>query len=68
MSSAQSPEGERLDALLVAFARARPRRSRAGRSRRCCARLAADLGLGDADPLALDIRPTPWTGPTLPSP
>ncbi len=55
----QSPEGERLDALLVAFARA----SRGSRPEdmSLLRALAADLGLG-ADPLALDLA-DPWTGP-----
>ncbi len=55
----QSPEGERLDGLLVAFARAtrgsRPEDTSLLRA------LAADLGV-DADPLALDPA-DPWTGP-----
>jgi cobaltochelatase CobN len=55
----QSPEGERLDALLVAFAR--PARGLRPEDLSLLRTLAADLGL-DADPLALD--PTePWTGP-----
>jgi cobaltochelatase CobN len=54
-----SPATERLDALLVAFARS----TRGGRPEdlSLLGVLAADLGLG-ADPLALDPA-EPWTGP-----
>ena len=59
----QSPEGERLDALLVAFARtgrgSRPEEASLLRA------LADDLGLG-CDPLTLDPA-EPWTGPRPPA-
>jgi cobaltochelatase CobN len=54
-----SPEGERLDALLVAFARAG--RGAAPEDASLLRTLAADLGLG-GDPLALDLA-EPWKGP-----
>jgi cobaltochelatase CobN len=55
----ESPAGERLDELLLAFARAR--RGAAAEDESLLRALAADLGLG-ADPLALDLA-EPWTGP-----
>jgi cobaltochelatase CobN len=55
----RSPAGERLDALLVAFAR--PGRGGAPADASLLRALAADLGLGE-DPLALDLA-QPWTGP-----
>jgi cobaltochelatase CobN len=55
----QSPDGERLDALLVAFARSR--RGSRPEDESLLRALAADLALG-ADPLALDLA-EPWTGP-----
>jgi cobaltochelatase CobN len=55
----QSPAGERLEALLLAFARAR--RGGGGTDESLLRALAADLGLG-ADPLMLDLA-DPWTGP-----
>jgi cobaltochelatase CobN len=54
-----SPSGERLDALLLAFARAG--RGAAREDASLLRALAADLGLG-ADPLALDFA-EPWNGP-----
>ena len=54
-----SPEGERLDALLLAFARAG--RGAAPEDASLLRALAADLGL-DEDPLALDLG-EPWIGP-----
>ena len=54
-----SPAGERLDALLVAFAR--PGRGAAAEDASLVRALAADLGLGE-DPLDLDLA-APWTGP-----
>jgi cobaltochelatase CobN len=58
----RSPEGERLDALLVAFAR--PGRGAAPEDASLLRALAADLDLGD-DPLALDLA-EPWHGPRPP--
>jgi cobaltochelatase CobN len=55
----ESPDGERLNALLLAFARARRGSGAADES--LLRALAADLGLG-IDPLALDLA-EPWTGP-----
>ena len=55
----RSPEGERLNALLVAFAR--PGRGAAPGDASLLRALAADLGLG-VDPLALDLG-EPWNGP-----
>jgi cobaltochelatase CobN len=55
----QSPEGELLDGLIVAFARAR--RGLGPDAESLLRALAADLGLG-ADPLMLDLA-EPWTGP-----
>jgi hypothetical protein len=55
----QSPEAELLDALIVAFARAR--RGSGADAESLLRALAADLGLG-ADPLMLDLA-EPWTGP-----
>jgi cobaltochelatase CobN len=55
----QSPEGERLDALLVALAR--PARGMRAQDTSLLRALAADLGLG-TDPLTLDPV-APWTGP-----
>src|SRR4051812_20157609 len=55
----ESPEGERLDQLLLAFARAR--RGTGPEDESLLRALAADLALG-ADPLALDLA-EPWTGP-----
>jgi cobaltochelatase CobN len=55
----ESPEGERLEQLLLAFARAR--RGTGGKDESLLRALAADLNLG-ADPLALDLA-EPWTGP-----
>ncbi len=55
----QSPEGERLATLLVAFAR--PTRGARPQDMSLLRALAVDLGLGD-DPLALDPA-EPWTGP-----
>ncbi len=55
----QSPEGERLDALLLAFARAR--RGVGDTAESLLRALAADLALG-ADPLMLDLA-EPWAGP-----
>jgi cobaltochelatase CobN len=54
-----SPEGERLDALLVAFAR--PARGARPQDASLLGALAADLGIG-ADPLSLDPA-EPWAGP-----
>ena len=54
-----SPKGERLDALLVAFARAR--RGGGEEDESLLRALAADLDLG-ADPLMLDLAEK-WTGP-----
>ena len=54
-----SPDGERLDALLVAIARAR--RGGGAEDESLLRALAADLDLG-ADPLMLDLA-EPWTGP-----
>src|SRR6516225_6413807 len=54
-----SPDGERLNSLLLAFAR--PGRGSAPADGSLLRALADDLGLGD-DPLALDLS-TPWTGP-----
>jgi cobaltochelatase CobN len=54
-----SPEGERLNVLLLAFAR--PGRGTAPESASLLRALGADLGLG-ADPLALDLG-EPWPGP-----
>src|SRR4029077_6959901 len=54
----ESPEGERLDHLLLAIARAR--RGNAPEDQSPIRALAADLGLDD--PLALDLA-EPWTGP-----
>jgi len=55
----QSPAGERLDGLLLAFARAR--RGGGSEAESLLRALAADLELG-ADPLMLDLA-KPWTGP-----
>jgi len=55
----ESPSGERLDALLLAFARAR--RGGGAEDESLLRALAADLELG-ADPLTLDLA-EPWTGP-----
>ena len=55
----ESPDGERLDALLLAIARARRGAGAADES--LMRALAADLGLG-ANPLMLDLA-EPWTGP-----
>src|SRR6202043_548449 len=55
----RSPEGERLQSLLVAFAR--PGRGTAPEDASLLRALAGDLGLG-GDPLALDLA-EPWTGP-----
>jgi len=55
----ESPTGERLDELLLAFARAR--RGVGDEHESLLRALAADLALG-ADPLALDFA-EPWTGP-----
>jgi cobaltochelatase CobN len=55
----ESPEAERLDHLLLAFARAR--RGAAPEDESLLRALAADLGLG-IDPLAPDLA-EPWTGP-----
>ncbi len=55
----RSPEGEALNALLVAFAR--PGRGAVPGDASLLRALAADLGLG-VDPLALDLG-EPWTGP-----
>ena len=55
----RSPAGERLDALLVAFARAG--RGAAPEDASLLRALAADLDLGE-DPLALDLA-EPWRGP-----
>ncbi len=55
----QSPEGEQLDALLVAFAR--PGRGAAAEDMSLLRALSADLELG-TDPLALDLA-EPWLGP-----
>jgi cobaltochelatase CobN len=55
----RSPEGERLDELLVAFAR--PARGAGPEDTSLLRALAADLDLG-ADPLALDMA-EPWLGP-----
>ena len=55
----ESPAAERLDALLVAFARTR--RGTRPEDESVLRALAADLDLG-ADPLALDLA-EPWTGP-----
>jgi cobaltochelatase CobN len=54
-----SPAGDRLDALLLAFARAG--RGAAPEEASLLRALAADLGLG-GDPLALDLA-EPWSGP-----
>jgi cobaltochelatase CobN len=54
----ESPDGERLDHLLLAFARAR--RGTGPEDESLLRALAADLGLG-ADPLSLDPA-EPWTG------
>jgi cobaltochelatase CobN len=54
----ESPEGERLDHLLLAIARAR--RGNAPEDQSLIRALAVDLGLDD--PLALDPA-EPWTGP-----
>jgi cobaltochelatase CobN len=54
-----SPEGERLQSLLVAFAR--PGRGTAPDDASLLRALADDFGLGE-DPLALDLA-EPWTGP-----
>jgi cobaltochelatase CobN len=54
-----SPEGEQLDALLLAFARSG--RGAAPEDTSLLRALAADLGLGP-DPLALDLG-EPWNGP-----
>jgi cobaltochelatase CobN len=54
----ESPEGERLDALLLAFTRAR--RGTNPEDESLLRALAADLGLDD--PLSLDPA-EPWTGP-----
>ena len=56
----ESPEGELLDGLLVAVARARRGGGEVDES--LLRALAADLDLG-ADPLMLDLA-EPWTGPT----
>ncbi len=58
----QSPEGARLDALLVAFAR--PGRGAGPQDASLLRALAADLGFA-GDPLALDPA-EPWTGPRPP--
>ena len=58
----QSPEGGRLDALLVAFARAA--RGACPRDMSLLRALAADLGLA-SDPLTLDPA-EPWAGPRPP--
>src|SRR5215469_16540167 len=55
----RSPHGERLDSLLLAFAR--PGRGSAPEDASLLRALAADLGLGQ-DPLALNLA-EPWTGP-----
>jgi cobaltochelatase CobN len=55
----QSPQGERLDTLLVAFAR--PGRGATSEDASLLRALAADLDLGK-DPLALDMA-EPWQGP-----
>src|SRR5438094_899281 len=55
----ESPAGERLDELLLAFTRTR--RGAGAEDESLLRALAADLGLG-ADPLALDLA-DPWTGP-----
>ncbi len=55
----QSPEGPRLDELLVAFAR--PGRGTAPEDASLLRALAADLGFGE-DPLALDMA-APWHDP-----
>ena len=55
----QSPEDERCDGLLVAFARAR--RGAGADNESLLRALAADLGLG-ADPLMLELA-EPWEGP-----
>ncbi len=55
----ESPEGERLDHLLLAIAR--PRRGSAPEDESLLRALAADLDLG-TDPLILDLA-EPWTGP-----
>jgi cobaltochelatase CobN len=55
----QSPDGERLDALLLAFVRVR--RGAGEEDESLLRALAADLDLG-ADPLTLDVA-EPWTGP-----
>jgi hypothetical protein len=54
-----SPDGARLDALLLAIARARRGGGTADES--LLRALATDLGLG-ADPLMLDLA-EPWSGP-----
>jgi cobaltochelatase CobN len=54
-----SPDGQRLNELLVAFAR--PGRGAATGDASLLRALAADLGLG-IDPLAVDLA-DPWTGP-----
>jgi cobaltochelatase CobN len=58
----QSPEGDQLDTLLTAFARAR--RGTRPEDESLLRALAADLELG-GDPLALDAA-EPWTGPRPP--
>ncbi|HEV8680458.1 MAG TPA: cobaltochelatase subunit CobN, partial [Stellaceae bacterium] len=55
----ESPRGERLDGLLVAFARTR--RGSGAEAESLLRALAADLGLG-TDPLMLDLA-EPWSGP-----
>jgi cobaltochelatase CobN len=55
----QSPEGELLDGLLIAFARAR--RGLGADNESLLRALGVDLDLG-ADPLMLDLA-DPWTGP-----
>src|SRR5439155_13631729 len=55
----ESPAGERLDALLLAFAR--PRRGAGAADESLLRALAADLALG-VDPLMLDLAML-WTGP-----
>jgi len=57
-----SPEGEQLDALVLAFARSG--RGTAPEEASLLRALAADLGLG-GDPLALDLA-EPWSGPRPP--
>ena len=55
----RSPNGERLNSLLLAFAR--PGRGTGPKDASLLRVLAADLDLGD-DPLAMDLA-EPWTGP-----